>query len=304
MVAKNTLLYLSKQDGLKDVLTKVKFFNKVTSRFVAGETIEQAAAVVKDLNSRGITASFDHLGESIKSEAEANAEVVEYSRILDTIESQKLNCGISIKPTQLGLDIDPELFFNNTSKIIEKAAERKRFVRIDMEDSGHTDATLAAFRRLRAKFDNVGIVIQAYLYRSKDDVAALLKEGCSIRLCKGAYDEPASVAFPKKSDTDASYVTLMQMMLDSGIYHGIATHDEAMIKATVEYAQKQGIAKSAFEFQMLYGVRRDLQDKLARDGYNIRVYVPYGSHWYPYFMRRLAERPANVWFVLKNAFKG
>lgn len=304
MVAKNTLLYLSKQDGLKDVLTKVKFFNKVTSRFVAGETIEQAAAVVKDLNSRGITASFDHLGESIKSEAEANAEVVEYSRILDTIESQKLNCGISIKPTQLGLDIDSELFFNNTSKIIEKAAERKRFVRIDMEDSGHTDATLAAFRRLRAKFDNVGIVIQAYLYRSKDDVAALLKEGCSIRLCKGAYDEPASVAFPKKSDTDASYVTLMQMMLDSGIYHGIATHDEAMIKATVEYAQKQGIAKSAFEFQMLYGVRRDLQDKLARDGYNIRVYVPYGSHWYPYFMRRLAERPANVWFVLKNAFKG
>ncbi len=304
MVAKNTLLYLSKQDGLKDVLTKVKFFNKVTSRFVAGETIEQAAAVVKDLNSRGITASFDHLGESIKSEAEANAEVVEYSQILDTIESQKLNCGISIKPTQLGLDIDPELFFSNTSKIIEKAAEYKRFVRIDMEDSGHTDATLTAFRRLRAKFDNVGIVIQAYLYRSKDDVAALLKEGCSIRLCKGAYDEPASVAFPKKSDTDANYVTLMQMMLDSGIYHGIATHDEAMIKATVEYAQKQGIAKSAFEFQMLYGVRRDLQDKLARDGYNIRVYVPYGSHWYPYFMRRLAERPANVWFVLKNAFKG
>lgn len=304
MVAKNTLLYLSRQDGLKNVLTRVKFFNKVTSRFVAGETIEQAAAAVKDLNSRGITASFDHLGESIKNEAEANAEVVEYGKILDTIESQKLNCGVSIKPTQLGLDINPDLFFHNTSKIIEKAAEYNRFVRIDMEDSGHTDATLAAFRRLRAKFNNVGIVIQAYLYRSKDDVAALLKEGCSIRLCKGAYDEPASVAFPKKSDTDANYVALMQMMLDSGIYHGIATHDEAMIAATVEYAQKQGIAKSAFEFQMLYGVRRDLQDKLARDGYNIRVYVPYGKHWYPYFMRRLAERPANVWFVLKNAFKG
>lgn len=304
MVAKNTLLYLSRQDALKDVLTRVKFFNKVTSRFVAGETIEQAATAVKELNSRGITGSFDHLGESIKNEAEANAEVVEYGRILDTIESQKLNCGISIKPTQLGLDIDPDLFFHNASKIIEKAAEHKRFVRIDMEDSAHTDATLKAFRRLRAKFDNVGIVIQAYLYRSKDDVAALLKEGCSIRLCKGAYDEPASVAFPKKSDTDANYVALMQMMLDSGIYHGIATHDEAMISATVEYAQKQGIAKSAFEFQMLYGVRRDLQDRLARDGYNIRVYVPYGSHWYPYFMRRLAERPANVWFVLKNAFRG
>ncbi|MCS6886480.1 MAG: proline dehydrogenase family protein [Acidobacteriota bacterium] len=304
MVAKNALLYLSRQEGLKNVLTKMKIFNKVTKRFVAGETIEQAVEVVKELNSRGIAASFDHLGESIKNEAEANAEVEEYARILDTINERDLKCGVSIKPTQLGLDINFDLFVKNASKIVEKAASCKRFVRIDMEDSGHTDATLQAFRQLRSKFDNVGIVIQAYLYRSKADVEALLKEGASIRLCKGAYDEPASVAFPKKSDTDANYIVLMQMMLDSGIYHGLATHDEAMINAAVEYTAKKGIDKKAFEFQMLYGVRRDLQEKLAREGYNVRVYVPYGSHWYPYFMRRLAERPANVWFVLKNMFKG
>jgi proline dehydrogenase len=304
MITKTALLYLSKQQGLKDILTRIDFFNKMTSRFVAGETIEEAAVAVRELNKQNIKASFDHLGESIKNEAEANAEVTEYNKIIDTVQKEGLLSGVSIKPTQLGLDIDLDLCVSNTRRIIEAAKKNGRFVRIDMEDSAHTDATLELFRRLHKDFDNVGIVIQSYLYRSRDDVVKLLKEGASIRLCKGAYNEPPSVAFPKKSDTDKNYIELTKIMLESGIYHGIATHDINMIKSTAEFAKSKKIAKKSFEFQMLYGVRRDLQDKLAREGFNMRVYVPYGRHWYPYFMRRLAERPANIWFVLKNALRG
>jgi proline dehydrogenase len=304
MITKTALLYLSRQEGLKDILTRIDFFNRMTSRFVAGETIEEAAIAVSELNKIKIKASFDHLGEAIKNEAEANNEVIEYSKILNTIAEMGLKSGVSVKPTQLGLAISPDLCFKNTGRIVEEAGRHNIFVRIDMEDTPHTDTTLALFRRLRKEHENVGIVIQSYLYRSRDDIIDLLKIGASIRLCKGAYNEPASVAFPKKSDTDKNYVELMQLMLSSGIYHGIATHDENMIKATVEFAESKKISKSAFEFQMLYGVRRDLQEKLAREGYNMRVYVPYGRHWYPYFMRRLAERPANIWFVLKNALKG
>ncbi|MBL8151932.1 MAG: proline dehydrogenase family protein [Blastocatellia bacterium] len=304
MITKNALLYMSKQEGLRDILTQFRFFQKVTSRFVAGETIEEAANAVKRLNSLAIKASFDHLGEAIRNEEEANSEVYEYHKIIDKISSDGLKSGVSIKPTQLGLDISPDLFLNNSRRIIEKAAYDGRFVRIDMEDSRHTTATIELFKKLRADFQNVGIVIQAYLYRSRDDIIDLLKNRASIRLCKGAYDEPASVAFPKKLDTDNNYIALTQLLLDSGYYHGIATHDEKMINATIDYAEKRNIPKAAYEFQMLYGVRRDLQEKLAREGFNMRVYVPYGKHWYPYFMRRLAERPANIWFVLKNAFKG
>jgi proline dehydrogenase len=304
MITKTALLYLSKQEGLKDILTRNSLFNKMTSRFVAGETIEKAAVAVRELNKQNIKASFDHLGEAIKNEEEANAEVVEYKKIIDTIDKEGLKSGISVKPTQLGLAIDPDLCLRNTRRILEVAKEHGRFVRIDMEDSPHTTATIDLFKKLRKDFDNVGIVIQSYLYRSRDDVIDLLKHGASIRLCKGAYNEPASVAFPKKSDTDKNYIELMKIMLESGIYHGIATHDVAMIKATAEFAKRNKIAKNSFEFQMLYGVRRDLQERLARDGFNMRVYVPYGSHWYPYFMRRLAERPANIWFVLKNALRG
>lgn len=304
MITKNALLYLSRQDSLKDILTRIRFFNKITSRFVAGETIEEAAQAVRELNNHKISASFDHLGEAIKNAAEADAEVVEYNKILSFIDKEGLNSNVSVKPTQLGLDIGKDLFVENTRRILDKARSYGNFVRIDMEDSGHTDTTLDVFMRLRKDYDNVGIVIQSYLYRSKDDIIKLLKAGARIRLCKGAYDEPATVAFAKKSDTDNNYVELMKLLLDSGIYHGIATHDENMIKATIDYAERQRIPKSAYEFQMLFGVRRDLQEKLAREGYNMRVYVPYGRHWYPYFMRRLAERPANIWFVLKNALKG
>lgn len=304
MITKDALLYLSKQESLKNILTNVSLFKKITDRFVAGETIEEAALVVKELNKLNISASFDHLGEAIKSEAEAEAEVVEYGKILSKIDKDGLNSNVSLKPTQLGLAINPELGLRNIKRVVEKARAYGNFVRIDMEDTPYTTATIDMFKKLRQEYDNVGIVIQAYLYRSHDDIQDLLRCNARIRLCKGAYDEPASVAFPKKTDTDKNYVDLMKVLVQSGIYHGIATHDPQMIKATRDFTKEKNIPKSAYEFQMLYGVRRDLQTKLAGGGYNIRVYVPYGKHWYPYFMRRLAERPANIWFIMKNFFLG
>ncbi|HEX8184115.1 MAG TPA: proline dehydrogenase family protein, partial [Blastocatellia bacterium] len=248
--------------------------------------------------------SFDHLGESISSEAETREEVKEYLRVLDSIAGNALNSNVSVKLTQLGLDISQELCYENTRAIIEAAGRHQNFVRIDMEDSARTDSTLDIFKRLRREFENVGIVIQSYLYRSEKDIEELLSIGARIRLCKGAYKEPETVAFPEKRDVDANYIKLMKMLLPSGIYHGIATHDENMIAATKEFAAKNAIPADKYEFQMLYGVRRDLQEKLIGEGYRMRVYVPYGRYWYPYFMRRLAERPANVWFVLKNMMKG
>ncbi|MBL8194972.1 MAG: proline dehydrogenase family protein [Blastocatellia bacterium] len=304
MITKDALLYLSKQESLKNVLTNISLFKKITDRFVAGETIEEAALAVKELNKLNISVTFDHLGEAIKSEAEAEAEVVEYGKILSKIDKDGLNSNVSLKPTQLGLAIDPELGLRNIKRVVEKARAYNNFVRIDMEDTPYTTATIDMFKKLRQEYDNVGIVIQAYLYRSKEDIQDLLKCNARIRLCKGAYDEPATVAFPKKIDTDKNYVELMKILLESGIYHGIATHDPKMIKATRDFSKEKNIPKSAYEFQMLYGVRRDLQLKLAGGGYNIRVYVPYGKHWYPYFMRRLAERPANIWFIMKNFFLG
>ncbi|HXG91886.1 MAG TPA: proline dehydrogenase family protein [Blastocatellia bacterium] len=301
---KSTLLYLSESDRFKNFLTRFKSFNNVTHRFVAGEELKDAIAAIRQLNQKNISASFDHLGESITAEEATRREVDEYKRIFDAISENNLNSNVSIKLTQLGLDISPELCYENARAIVETAARYQNFVRIDMEDSTKTDATLEIFRRLRAEFVNVGIVIQAYLYRSEKDIEDLLKIGARIRLCKGAYKEPAEVAFPKKADTDANYIKLMKMLLSSGIYHGIATHDEKMIEATKQFAREKGVAPDQYEFQMLYGVRRDLQEKLVAEGYRMRVYVPYGRSWYPYFMRRLAERPANVWFVLKNMMKG
>ena len=263
-----------------------------------------ASEAVRELNRKKIAASFDHLGESIASEPETRQEVKEYLRVLTAIEENSLESNVSVKLTQLGLDISRDLCFENTRTIVMSAAARNSFVRIDMEDSTKTDGTLDVFRRLRSEFDNVGIVIQSYLHRSENDVDELLKLGARIRLCKGAYDEPSSVAFSEKSDTDENYVRLMKKLLASGIYHGIATHDERMITATKRFASEQEISPEAFEFQMLFGVRRDLQEKLVYEGYRMRVYVPYGRHWYPYFMRRLAERPANLWFVAKNILKG
>ena len=304
MITRTALLYLSRQDGLKDLLTRFDALRRITNRFIAGENIDDAMAAIRDLNAVGITASFDHLGESITSEAEAEQEVREYLRVLGRIEDAGINSNVSVKLTQLGLDIDEDLCYRNARRIVEEAARRSNFVRLDMEDTPRVDATLRVFRRLRAEFDEVGAVIQSYLYRSEADVAELLRLGARIRLCKGAYDEPPTAAFPKKRDVDTNFVKLMRQLLKSGIYHGIATHDEAMIAATKEFAAREGVPREAFEFQMLYGVRRDLQHKLIKEGYRMRTYVPYGEYWYPYFMRRLAERPANIWFVLRNLLKG
>lgn len=303
-MTKAVLLYLSTSEGFKNFLTRFKSFNNVTSRFVAGEELPQAVEAIHHLNQKKISASFDHLGEAISSEKEAGDEVREYISILDAIEENALDSNVSVKLTQLGLDIDRKLCFENTRAIVEAAASRRNFVRIDMEDSTRTDSTLEIFRRLRDEFENVGIVIQSYLYRSEKDIEDLLGAGARMRLCKGAYKEPATVAFSKKKDVDANYIRLMEALLRSGVYHGIATHDENMIAATRQFASSRGIAADQFEFQMLYGVRRDLQETLINEGWRVRVYVPYGRSWYPYFMRRLAERPANIWFVMKNMMKG
>jgi proline dehydrogenase len=306
MVARSTLLYLSRQEGLKDFATKFRPFKRMTTRFVAGENLNEAVEAIRAINATGATASFDHLNEGVSRAAETEEEVREYRQILTRIDETGVKANVSIKLTQFGLEIDPELCYRNARAVVEEAAGRGNFVRVDMEQSNVTQATIDIFKRLRAEFDlnTVGIVLQSYLRRTAADVEDLLKIPARIRLCKGAYNEPPEVAFPDKKDVDANYVAQMKVLLSSGVYHGIATHDERMIEATKEYVAREGIKQDAFEFQMLYGIRRDLQVQLAREGYGVRIYVPYGKHWYPYFMRRLAERPANVWFVLKNMFKG
>ena len=305
MLSRTALLYLARQEKLKDVAARFSTFRKITARFIAGETIDEAVAAIKDLNARGCSASFDHLNESVSSVAETEGEVREYLNVLAKIDESGINSNVSIKLTQFGLDIDPELTYRNARKVVEDGARRGNFVRVDMEGSAVTQLTIDIFKRLRSEFglNDVGIVLQSYLYRTEEDARELLKIPARIRLCKGAYDEPAAVAYPDKKDVDDNYVRVMKLLLASGTYHGIATHDPKMIDATIDFAQKEGIGQKAFEFQMLYGIRRDLQEQLARDGYNMRVYVPYGKHWYPYFMRRLAERPANIWFVMKNLWK-
>lgn len=299
------LIYLSRQEGLKEFAAKFGLFKRLTTRFIAGETIDEAVAAIRDLNARGCTASFDHLNESVGAIAEAEAEVREYLDVLTRIDESGIESNVSIKLTQFGLEIDPELAYRNARRVVQAAAGRGNFVRVDMEGSNVTQATIDVFKRLRAEFglNDVGIVVQSYLYRTMDDVRDLLKIPARIRLCKGAYNEPPEVAYPDKKAVDDNYVRVMQVLLSSGVYHGIATHDPKMIAATIDFAQRENIGKDAFEFQMLYGIRRDLQEQLAKDGYRMRVYVPYGKHWYPYFMRRLAERPANIWFVVKNLFK-
>jgi proline dehydrogenase len=306
MVTRSALIYLSRQDWLKEFAAKFGLFRKLTTRFIAGETVDEAVAAIRDLNAHGCTASFDHLNESVGAVAETEAEVREYLDVLARIAETGIDSNVSIKLSQFGLEIDPELAYRNARRIVADAVSRGNFVRVDMEGSSVTQATINIFKRLRAEFglNDVGIVVQSYLYRTMDDVRDLLQIPARIRLCKGAYNEPPEVAYPDKKDVDDNYVRLMQVLLTSGVYHGIATHDPKMIDATIAFAQREGVGKDAFEFQMLYGIRRDLQDQLAGDGYRMRVYVPYGKHWYPYFMRRLAERPANIWFVLKNMLKG
>lgn len=305
MVTRSALIYLSRQEGLKEFAARFSLFKRLTTRFIAGESTGEAVAAIRDINSRGCSASFDHLNESVGSIAGTEAEVREYLDVLARIDETGIDSNISIKLTQFGLELDPELAYRNARRVVADGVRRGIFVRVDMEGSTLTQATIDVFKHLRAEFglNDVGIVVQSYLYRTMDDVRDLLKIPARIRLCKGAYNEPPEVAYPEKKAVDDNYVRVMQVLLTSGVYHGIATHDPKMIDATVDFAQREGIGKDAFEFQMLYGIRRDLQEQLARAGYRMRVYVPYGKHWYPYFMRRLAERPANIWFVLKNLLK-
>jgi proline dehydrogenase len=279
---------------------------RMSSRFVAGKDIADALRVAKEVNDQGMAVTLDSLGESVSSEAEAQEAAEIYHKLLEQIDGLKLNANISVKLTQMGLEQSPELAESIAESLVKHAHSTGNFVRIDMEDSTLTQATLNIVRRLNARPDlrgSIGVVIQAYLYRSQADIEQLVADGIRVRLCKGAYKESADVAFPKKSDVDANFVHLSQMLLDSPIYHGIATHDEAMVDAAKDFATKNGIAPSRYEFQMLYGVRRDLQRKLLKEGYNVRVYIPFGQEWYPYFMRRLAERPANVIFLAKNFFR-
>jgi len=306
MISRSALIWLSRQEGLKDFVTRFGIFKRLTTRFVAGETIDEVVNFIRGINVEGCSASFDHLNESVGSAAEAEVEVAEYLNILSRIDETKINSNVSIKLTQFGLGLDHELAYRNARRVVEEAHKRGNFVRVDMEDSSVTQVTIDIFKRLREEFglNDVGIVLQSYLRRTYADTQELVKLPARIRICKGAYNEPPEVAFPSKKDVDDNYVRVMQLLLSSGTYHGIATHDPKMIEATTNFASREGIGKDKFEFQMLYGVRRDLQHQLAHDGYNVRVYVPYGKHWYPYFMRRLAERPANIWFVLKNVLKG
>jgi proline dehydrogenase len=306
MLTRSALIWLSRHEGLKDFATRFSVFKKLTTRFVAGETIEEAVKFIREINAEGCSATFDHLNESVGSVDEAEREVSEYLEILSKIDDSHINSNASIKLTQFGLGLDPELAYKNARRVVEEAHRRGNFVRVDMEDSNVTQVTIDIFKRLRAEFglNEVGIVLQSYLRRTYSDAQELLTLPARIRICKGAYNEPPDVAFPAKKDVDDNYIRVMQLLLSSGTYHGIATHDPKMIEATINFSNREGIGKDKFEFQMLFGIRRDLQRQLARDGYNLRVYVPYGKHWYPYFMRRLAERPANIWFVMKNLLKG
>lgn len=275
----------------------------MSRRFVAGESLDEAIAAARALNQAGMAVSLDHLGENVCSEEAARRARDAYIEIFDRIAAEKIDGNVSLKLTQLGLDFSTELCRELLGSIVARADALDNFLRIDMEGSLYTAKTIALCREMRAQSANVGTVIQAYLFRSEQDVRALVAAGCRIRLCKGAYKEPPDIAFQKKSEVDANFVRLMQILLPSGIYHGIATHDERMIAATADFAAREGIGKDRFEFQMLYGIRTDLQQQLIRDGYRMRVYIPYGSDWFPYFMRRLAERPANVLFILRNLFR-
>ena len=299
---RGTLLYLSEQPALKRMFSG-PLARPLVRRFVAGETLNDAMAAVRRLNDAGLTATLDYLGESVTSAEKAGAAALQYVAILHAIERQGARANASLKLTQMGLDVDCALCIRNVERIVAQAGQFGNFIRIDMEGSAYTQSTLDIFKQLFAAHKNVGVVIQAYLYRSEADLRELNALGARVRLCKGAYNEPASVAFPHKADTDEQFIKLMRLLLSEGTYPGIATHDERMIEATCEFAAREGIATDRFEFQMLYGVRRDLQEQLVRDGYRMRVYVPYGGEWYPYLMRRLAERPANTLFLLRGVLR-
>jgi proline dehydrogenase len=313
-------IYLSQAAWARRIVTHWAFARRAASRFVSGEKLEDAIRAVQALNARGIQASLDHLGEHTTNPDEARRATQDILEIFPAIAQSRVRANVSVKLTQIGLALGDDLCQDNLARILQCARDTDNFVRIDMEDSPWVDATLGLYRKMRFEegFDNVGIVIQAYLYRSEADIRKLAEEGGRVRLCKGAYKEPPEIAFPKKKDVDASYDRLACTLIDGALAHGmpelsadgkipplpaLATHDEQRIEQAIAYLQKNGLSKGAVEFQMLHGIRRDLQERLAAEGYPVRIYVPYGTEWYPYFTRRLAERPANVWFFVSNYFR-
>jgi proline dehydrogenase len=303
---RSTFIALSSHAGMRRFSERSSLGRRVSSRFVAGFHIEDALRATAVLNRQGLAVTLDSLGENVSSPEQARQSGKIYQQMLEAIAAQKLDSNVSLKLTQMGMDLGVDLAGEVVAGLVQLAAQTNNFVRVDMEGTPYTDATIALVRKLHALPENrghVGIVIQAYLRRSAADIDTLLADGIRIRLCKGAYKEPPELAFPAKKDVDDNYVVLMKTLLKSGIYHGIATHDEAMIEATKAFATAERIDRASFEFQMLYGIRRDLQNKLVKDGYKVRVYVPFGDEWYPYFMRRLAERPANVIFLATNFFR-
>jgi proline dehydrogenase len=297
------LIYLSQKQTPKKILTGHALGRRMAARFIAGEELQDALEVIRRLNAEGFMVTLDLLGESVKETAEAEAACQAYLHLLDRLAVERLNSHVSLKLTQLGLAIEEGLACRHLNLICECAAKHDNFVRVDMEGSAFTEATLRVFRTVNAPRDVAGIAIQSYLYRSDKDVEELLKCGARIRLVKGAYDEPPTIAYRRKRDVDRSFSRLMERMLSSGIYHAIATHDERLIAAAQEYARAHDISPNQYEFQLLYGIRRRLARDLLRQGERVRVYVPYGRQWYSYFMRRLAERPANLFFLLRNLFR-
>jgi proline dehydrogenase len=302
-MVRSTLLKLSESKSFARWVTSNRTTRKMSHRFVAGETLDEAIAAARVCNDRGMMVSLDYLGENVATPADAQRARDAYLQVFDRIAEEKLNANVSCKLTQLGMDISTEFCEGQVLSIVERAAAYNNFLRADMEGSLYTARTIDVVKHVRSQNAAIGTVIQAYLYRSEKDVQDLLAYKCRIRLCKGAYKEPPAIAFPKKQDVDENYVRLMRMLLPSGVYHGIATHDPKMIAATIRAAADFQVCKSDFEFQMLYGVRTDLQQQLVRDGFRVRTYIPYGQDWFPYFMRRLAERPANLAFFARNFFR-
>jgi proline dehydrogenase len=307
-VLRAIFISLSESGWLRALAERSSIGQRVSSRFVAGTQLEDALRVTQNLKTRGLSVSIDNLGENVSTPDEAQQSAARYGQLLSEISARGLNANVSVKLTHMGLDVDPDLAHANVGSLVTQAAstQPKNFVRVDMEGSAYTQRTLDLVHELHANPENrgcVGAVIQSYMRRSEDDIAKLLAAGIRIRLCKGAYQEPPELAFQAKAEVDANYVRLMKMLLKSGIYHGLATHDENMIREATTFSVREGISRDAFEFQMLYGIRRDLQQSLVREGWRMRVYVPFGTEWYPYLMRRLAERPANALFVARNLLR-
>src|SRR5689334_3209089 len=315
------LIYLSKAAWAQKLVTSWGFAWRAASRFVAGETAGDAIRAIRGLNEKCISATLDYLGEHTSSVEEADTATENILSILNEIDKAGVRANVSIKLTQIGMGLDEEICRQNLVRILERVKECKNFLRIDMEDTPYTDITLAMYYSMLQRGFNVsqvGLVVQSYLYRTEADVRKLLEYNTHLRLVKGAYKEPSEKAFPKKADVDANYDLLTKLMIDAALkieanrissdrrvppIPAIATHDEKRIAFAKQYAEKVGLPREALEFQMLYGIRRDLQEQLVNEGYPVRVYVPFGTHWYPYFMRRLAERPANIWFFVSNYFK-